>query len=485
MLFNSLEFLIFFPIVLVVHYALPPRHRWVFLLAASYVFYAAWQPLYSGLIVVSTVVDYVVAGRIEQTRSRFWRRAWLAVSLTANLGMLFAFKYYNWINGTFAAWLGADWPLPELDLVLPVGISFYTFQTLSYTVDVFRGEQKREAHFGRFALYVAYFPQLVAGPIERASRLLPQLERPRPFDWMRIHSGLRLAAWGLFKKVVVADRLAEVVDLVYADPGSFGGFAHVVAIVFFSTQIYCDFSGYSDIAIGVARMLGVDLMKNFDQPYLARSIGVLWSRWHISMTTWFRDYVYRPLGGSRVGAWRYAGNVLIVMVLSGVWHGARWNLVLWGCLHAVLLVSERWGRPFWLSVCETLGLSTRPVLRAFVEWSWTYGIWLVTLVFFRAASLGDVTIVLTQLTTAWDAFGHLDPLLSLLRRWHLDGLLFAYCLLLGPLVELVEYAIRDERLRVWIDRWSTPVRWARDYALIVAILVFGNFNDTPFVYFQF
>jgi len=484
MLFNSLEFLLFFPVVWLAHFALPPRHRWGLLLVASYVFYAAWQPAYGLLVLASTVVDYGVAQRVAATEEVTPRRAWLAVSLAANLGMLFAFKYYDWLNGTMAG-LVAGWPLPEAGLGLPVGISFYTFQTLSYTVDVFRGQQRPERHFGRFALYVAYFPQLVAGPIERARRLLPQLERSRPFDRRRLASGLRLAAWGLFKKVVVADRLAEVVNIVYADPEGFGGFAHLVALLFFSTQLYCDFSGYSDIAIGIARTLGVDLVDNFDRPYRARSMGELWSRWHISMTTWFRDYVYRPLGGSRRGPWTTARNILIVMVLSGVWHGAKWSLVLWGLLHAVILIAERWGRPAWRGLCAAVGLTRTPVLLGVGEWAWTYALWLATLVFFRAESLDHVNTVFTRLATAWPGFGDPQMLQVLLGRWRLDGALFAYCVLLGPLVEAIELAIRDERLRTWIDRWPAALRRGRDYALVGATLLLGNFDDVPFVYFQF
>ncbi|MEO0600155.1 MAG: MBOAT family O-acyltransferase, partial [Myxococcota bacterium] len=371
MLFNSLEFLIFFPVVWLAHVALPVRTRWLLLLVASYVFYAAWQPLYGLLILVSTVVDYVVAQQVAAAATRRRRRGWLALSLTANLGMLFFFKYYNWLNGTLSAMVGPAWPMPDADVVLPVGISFYTFQTLSYTVDVYRGQQRPEGHFGRFALYVAYFPQLLAGPIERASKLLPQLSEPRPFDPMRLASGLRLAGWGMFKKVVVADRLAAVVDIVYADPAAFGGFAHLVALVFFSIQVYCDFSGYSDIAIGIARTLGVDLIDNFDLPYRSRSMTLLWRRWHISMTLWFRDYVYRPLGGSWGGPFTTARNLMIVMVLSGVWHGAKWSLVVWGVAHGTILIAERFGKPWWQLVCRTTGLARVPGLLAAMEWSWT------------------------------------------------------------------------------------------------------------------
>jgi alginate O-acetyltransferase complex protein AlgI len=487
-LFNSLEFLAFFPIVAGLFYSLPPRSRWVLLLAASYVFYGAWSPLYLGLLLFSSALDYFVAIRVAEAPNPRRKRAWLMASLVGNLGVLFSFKYYNLVNDTIAAaagGLGFDWPMPRSSLVLPVGISFYTFQSLSYTVDVYRGELKPERKAGMFLLYVAYFPQLVAGPIERAGRLLPQLHRPAPFDWDRTVSGLRLVAWGMFKKVVVADRLAEVVNIVFADPRTFGGFGHAVAVFFFGYQVYCDFSGYSDIAVGVARILGVDLMRNFDQPYLARSMTELWSRWHISMSTWFRDYVYKPLGGNRVSTPRWALNVTIVFVGSGLWHGAQWSLIAWGAVHAFFVIAERLTQGPRTALQAWLGLPRVPWLEALVQWGCTFLCWQFSLVFFRSESFADALYVLLHIGTGWAPLVHGPSLLSFLTRVHLDGALFLFCLALCPLVELIDYGFRDGRIRAWVRGLPTVVQWGLDWALLAAIIVFGAFGETPFVYFQF
>ena len=488
MLFNSLEFLLFFPVVVGLFYATPHRHRWLLLLVASYAFYMAWEPAYGLLIGLSTTVDYTVARRLHVASRTTVRRAWLMVSLCLNLGLLFSFKYYNLVNDTFAslaAALGFDWPAPRSSLLLPVGISFYTFQTLSYTIDVYRGRHPPEGHFGVFALFVAYFPQLVAGPIERAERLLPQLRAEVRFDPERIGSGLRLAAWGMFKKVVVADRLAEVVDLVYADPQNFGGFGLALATLFFGYQVYYDFSGYSDIAIGLARVLGVDLITNFDQPYLARSPSALWSRWHISMTTWFRDYVYLPLGGSRVSRWRWALNVTVVFVGSGLWHGAKWSLTVWGALHAAILIAERLTAPGRRWLQDAIGLTATPRLQGFVQWGCTWMIWQLTLPFFRADTLTDALYIVSHLGTGWSNLGHPAALAVFLSRVHLDGFLLVYCLLLLPVTEAVDYALRTGSVRSSYRRWPVAMRWGLDYVLVFVVLLLGSFDDTPFIYFQF
>ncbi|MCB0064655.1 MAG: MBOAT family protein, partial [Caldilineaceae bacterium] len=340
MLFNSLQFIIFFPAVVTIYFLLPHRYRWLLLLAASYYFYAAWQIEYTLLIFISTAVDYAMAHLMAQSEKLWHRRAYLGVSLLVNLGLLFGFKYFNFFNESVRATLNLFnifYNVPAFQVLLPVGISFYTFQTLSYTIDVYRGKLAPERHFGRFALYVAFFPQLVAGPIERATHLLPQFHQPMTFNQTRIASGLRLLLWGMFKKVVIADRLALYVNQVYDHPGDHGALTLLIASYFFAFQIYCDFSGYSDIAIGAARVMGFDLMENFRQPYMARSIAGFWRRWHISLSTWFRDYLYIPLGGNRVARWRWYSNLFLVFLVSGLWHGAAWHFVIWGALHGLLV----------------------------------------------------------------------------------------------------------------------------------------------------
>ena len=488
MLFNSLKFAIFFPIVFALHFCVPGRWRWLLLLVASYVFYMAWEPAYAILIFTSTVIDYLVTNRMDRTEEERQRKALLWVSLSLNLGLLFSFKYYNLVNDTFtaaAARFGVDWPLPESNLLLPVGISFYTFQTVGYTIDVYRRKIKPERHFGIFALYVSYFPQLVAGPIERAGRLLPQLRQAHDFDWDRVISGFRQAAWGLFKKVVIADRLAEVVGIIYDSPTEFSGFAYIVATVFFASQVYCDFSGYADIAIGVARMLGVDLMKNFDRPHWSRSVAELWTRWHISLTSWFRDYLYIPLGGNRVSQPRWATNVLIVFLLSGIWHGATWGFAVWGAANGLLIVIERWTAGPRRAFVSAIGLDTLPRVHAAVQWAITFGCWLLTLVFFRANNLTEGVYMLANLGTGWEHFGRFDALAIFLTRVNLDVVLFLYCLALIPLAEIVDWYREDEEARQWWRQLPPAARWTVDYAVIFGLLAFGNFADLPFVYFQF
>jgi alginate O-acetyltransferase complex protein AlgI len=487
-LFNSFEFLLFFPLVVVLQRLLPPHLRWGMLLVASYVFYMAWAPAYGLLLFASTALDWYVGTRLPHAQTLGARRAWLSVSLTGNLGMLFAFKYYNLVNGTLtelASWLGYTWPLPETGWLLPVGISFYTFQTMSYAIDVYRGTLPPEPNLARFALYVSYFPQLVAGPIERATRLLPQLNRSRLASADEVVSGLRLAAWGLFKKVVVADRLGVLVDAVYAEPTAFNGFALIMAMLFFCYQVYGDFSGYSDVAIGVARVLGVDLMRNFDQPHGSRSMSEWWNRWHISLSTWFRDYVYFPLGGSQIGFWGWARNITIVFLISGIWHGASWKFAVWGLMHAVLVVGDRATRPLRDGVARALGVDSVPGLRPAIQIVSTFVLWAFTLVPFRADTLSEAVYVMTHLGTGWTRFGELGAFGLFLSRVHLDLPTFLWCLLLMPIVEVVDWARRQPGSAAWWDSLPFPVRWAADYAMIFSVLALGYWADTPFVYFQF
>jgi alginate O-acetyltransferase complex protein AlgI len=335
MLFNTIEFWVFLPIVLAFYALTPQRLRWVVLLIASYVFYMWWNAAYALLLVFSTIVDFFVGRAMGRAADRGRRRQLLLVSLCTNLGVLFTFKYWTFFHESMAAIVGAlglSYTVPHLDVLLPVGISFYTFQTLSYTIDIYRGTLRPETHLGRFAIFVAFFPQLVAGPIERASRLLPQLREQFFLRSHQVQSGFQLALWGLFLKVVVADWLSLFVNAVYGAPEGHGRVVLAAATYGFALQIYCDFSGYSSIAIGVARMFGIDLMENFRRPYLSTSIRDFWRRWHISLSTWLRDYLYISVGGNRHGELRTYLSLMITMLLGGLWHGASWNFVIWGGL---------------------------------------------------------------------------------------------------------------------------------------------------------
>ena len=484
MLFHSLAFLVFFPAVVALTFATPPRHRWALLLAASYYFYAAWKPEYLVLIVASTVVDYAVGLRLASETSRTGKRWLLAASLTFNLGLLVAFKYADFFGASVqAAFRSANVMVhvPALELLLPVGISFYTFQTLSYTIDVYRGEREPERHLGRFALYVSFFPQLVAGPIERSTRLLPQLTSLPAFDADRVNRGLGLMLWGFFKKLVIADRAAVFVDAVYADPERFGGPTVIVATYLFAFQIYADFSGYSDIAVGTARVLGVELMENFERPYAARSITDFWRRWHISLSTWFRDYLYIPLGGGRVSPRRRLVNVAIVFVLSGLWHGANWTFVAWGAFHG-LLFAITWGLSgAWTAATRTLCEEARSVLAGALGVPLTFHLVCLGWMFFRADDLAHLGALLGQLpvvtaATVLDDLTHIGPAPAEALAVELAVLAISIATL-----EIVEWVRRRPR------SFEVPagLRWPAWALLGSWVLLCAVQGHTPFLYFQF
>ena len=495
MLFNSLEFLVFLPLVALVFFRLRHGQRWAWLLAASYFFYMWWKPAYAVLIFGSTVVDYFVALKMAETGSRGAKRALLGVSLAVNLGLLFTFKYLDFFNDALTdglALAGIAWDAPELGLLLPVGISFYTFQTLSYTIDVYRGRLEPRRHFGTFALFVSFFPQLVAGPIERASRLLPQLETEVHPDRARFVEGGKRILWGMFKKVVVADRLAIYVDAVYADPGAHEGLTLILATYLFAFQIYADFSGYSDMAIGSARILGYDLMENFKRPYFARNISDFWRRWHISLSTWFRDYVYIPLGGNRVGPLRWHVNLMIVFVVSGLWHGANWTFIVWGALHGAYLIGAILTAGLRARVAGALGMGDRPrMLRAW-EVCITFHLALFAWVFFRADSVGDAFAVFQGSIEGVGA--HVSALVggdvgALHRALVMDVGITAldFALTIGALVflHLHDWCREDWDIAERLGPRARLVRVLFYDALFFGILLFGVFGAQQFIYFQF
>lgn len=344
MLFNSIEFGFFLPIVFILYWFVTKRNLKLqnsLLLLASYFFYGWWDWRFLSLIIVSTLVDYSIGLGMRKYKSPISRKALLSISILVNVGLLGFFKYFNFFIDSFSSaftFFGHSLGGPTLNIILPVGISFYTFQTMSYTIDVYRSKMEPSKDFLSFAAFVAFFPQLVAGPIERASNLLPQMARKRKFETAKAAEGVRLMLWGLFKKIVIADNLAPSVNDIFANYHSYTSEVLVLGVVFFAFQIYCDFSGYSDIARGIAKLLGFELMVNFNFPYFSRSIGEFWRRWHISLSTWFRDYIYIPLGGSKVGKYKGIRNVFIIFLVSGFWHGANWTFIIWGGIHALLFV---------------------------------------------------------------------------------------------------------------------------------------------------
>lgn len=481
MLFNSLHFVAFLPLVLAVSAALPSRARGPWLLLSSYYFYACWRVEYLGLILISTAVDYTVGILLGRTSGRVARRSLLACSLVANLGLLGAFKYYNFLaesaNG-FLADLGLRWNAPYLDVLLPVGISFYTFQTLSYTIDVYRGKLDPEKNILLFALYVSFFPQLVAGPIERATSLLPQLRGPFRPGTGTTETGLALILFGFFKKLVIADRLAIAVDAVYSDPFGHSGVVVAIATYAFAFQIYCDFSGYSDIAIGCARLLGVDLMTNFRQPYFAASLSEFWGRWHISLSTWFRDYLYIPLGGNRFGDLRRRANVLVVFLVSGAWHGANWTFLMWGAIHGLVVsVESLFPRRF--------PRSRGPLVRA-IQTLVTFQVVCVSWTFFRASTVQEGVYLAMRFLWPFGGGDFAPSIPALGSLLGLSGYQLLWAVSSVAALVVIDFFHRSRSFSDWYPGLSPGCR-----ALLVGFLLFsishgGMFHSpSQFLYFQF
>jgi D-alanyl-lipoteichoic acid acyltransferase DltB (MBOAT superfamily) len=478
MLFNSLEFALFFFVVTCSYWVLPHRARAPLLLAASCLFYMAFVPRYILILAFTIAIDYASGLLIGRTRGHA-RRVWLATSIVANVGVLAYFKYFNFLNETLrslAETSGHSYPVPPLAIILPIGLSFHTFQSMSYVIEVYRGAQPVERSLLRFALYVMFYPQLVAGPIERPQNLLPQFRIEHTFDYDQAKRGLQLMAWGLFKKVAIADRLAPGVNAVYADPAAYSGSAALMATYLFAVQIYCDFSGYSDIAIGAAQVMGFRLMRNFDRPYASQSIGEFWRRWHISLSTWFRDYVYIPLGGSRRSTARHAFNLMAVFTLSGLWHGADWTFVVWGALNGLYLVTSVAFGGVRRSMVGLSGLARVPWLHAFVRWAITFHLIVLSWIFFRASSMGDALTTLRAIVS--NAPGLALPYDIMGGR---TAVVIAIGMLVVPEVLQSRIGIRD-----FISGRPAFARWPAYVALVMMFLLLGNFaSPQQFIYFQF
>lgn len=487
MLFNSFRFLFFFPAVFLLYWGLPFRFRKYMLLAASWYFYMCWKPEFIVLLLLSTAVDYFCGLAIEKRRAGPRRgRAFLVLSLTVNLGLLFFFKYFNFFGETLTAlcrWISIPFTAPALNIILPVGVSFYTFQTLSYTIDVYRGTLNAERDFVSFALFVSFFPQLVAGPIERASNLLPQLKEERPFSYENAAYGLKLMAWGFFKKLVIADRLAALlVDPVFENPANYSGGAFLIAAAAFAIQIYCDFGGYSDIARGCAKTMGVDLMVNFKAPYLfSVSISEYWKRNHISLSEWFHEYVYISLGGNRKGPWKKALFVTVTFFLSGLWHGAGWTFVVWGLLQALYLNME-----------GLLGIGKRPLprgravraVRGALSRLITFGLCCFSLVFFRANSMADALYILRHSVTGGKA--PVSYVKAALRALYPGTVLAAVLLFSLGLLFLFDLANERGDAIEALSARPVYIRWPAYAAfLLLLLLLIPKESAAPFIYFQF
>ena len=490
MLFNSVDFLLFFPLVTALYFLLPHGARWVWLLLASYYFYMCWNARYALLIALSTLITYASGLLIHRSGERQGlKKLWVFLSFASNLAILFFFKYFDFFLDNLSAVLalgGIVLRRPGFDVVLPVGISFYTFQALSYTVDVYRREVEPEKNPFRYALFVSFFPQLVAGPIERSKNLLGQLYERHSFDPDRVREGLLLMLWGMFEKIVVADRLAMLVDHVYDNYAELPGAAIVVATVFFAFQIYSDFAGYSHIAIGAAQVMGFTLMENFRRPYLARSAADFWRRWHISLSTWFRDYLYIPLGGNRTGRGRKSINTLVPFLVSGRGHGASWSFVVWGGLNGAYQVLGEMLSPVREGVCRVLRVNRKGLLWRGGQTVFTFCLIDFAWLFFRAPSFSAARGMLAHTLRNFQ----LSALPGQLLNLKLNGPNFLAALAgVGVLLTADLLQERLGPLRPRLVRLALPVRWAFYLAAVLAVLIFGvygpGYDARAFAYFQF
>lgn len=492
MLFNSLEFLFFFPIVTIIYFLIPQRWRWFHLLMASCLFYMFFIPVYIFILIFTIIIDYY-AGILIENREGKNRKRFLIMSLLANIGVLAVFKYYNFFiqnfNELFTYLKITTHEIPYLSIILPIGLSFHTFQAMSYTIEVYRGNQKAERHFGIYSLYVMFYPQLVAGPIERPQYLLPQFREKYYFDYLRISDGLKLMAWGLFKKVVIADRLTIIVDQVYKNPHNYHGTGLIIATLFFAFQIYCDFSGYTDIARGAAQVMGFQLMKNFKAPYLSSSVNEFWSRWHISLSSWFKDYLYISLGGNRVTVPRWFFNLFIVFLISGFWHGAKWTFVLWGAFHGILLILEIIKRNIFN--CFSIQIKGRifHYLSILITFILVCGSW----IFFRANKLSDLRYILLHFFDNFTLFFNF----SKLKNSGVFGNLFGGGITNYSPIDwtlsfiLIFFIIITDRIEKkqgiihYINSLSVYKRWFIYYIILFTIITLGKFGHNQFIYFQF
>jgi len=469
MLFNSIPFLLFFPTVCVLYFLIPAIHvrtRNMLLLIASYYFYMNWEPAYALLLLTSTILTYVSAFGIGHFEDNRIKKTCLICSIILNLAILFLFKYYNFLSSNVMMAMhscGIGMELPKFALLLPVGISFYTFQALGYSIDVYRGVTKVERDFFTYALFVSFFPQLVAGPIERSNNLLPQFKQQHRFCYESFMTGVRLMVWGYFMKLVLADRCSLYVDAIFNNVDKQNGGSYLVASLLFPFQIYGDFAGYSLIAIGVAQVLGFSLMENFRRPYFACSIGEFWNRWHISLSTWFKDYVYIPLGGNRVGRLHNYFNLLVTFVVSGIWHGANWTFLCWGTLHGLLLCIEK-----------ALGISKKQYSGAkkFCHWLVTFILVCLAWILFRANSISDAVTIITGI------FTNLEPPKPEYANFIAIALAMAI-LLTKECSEEFRRKIRIAESVSWVLRHLYLIM------MIAYIILFGVLGGDQFIYFQF
>ena len=498
MLFNSIDFLLFFPLVVLVYYILPKKIRFYWLLVASYYFYMSWNAKYALLLVASTVVTYLSGIFIQKANDTISdakkqirvKKAIVAISCAFSLGMLFFFKYFN-----FASYLATrilehiniSFKLPVFDIVLPIGISFYTFQALSYTMDVYRGDTPAEKNFFKYALFVSFFPQLIAGPIEKSKDLLKQLDEPKQFDFESARDGFFQMLWGYFLKLVLADRIAIFVNTIYNDYTTFPGAYLIVASILFAVQIYCDFSGYSTISKGAAQILGIKLMSNFEEPYLATSVAAFWRRWHISLTSWFREYLYIPLGGNRKGKLRKYLNIVIVFLVSGLWHGASLSFIVWGLLNGLYQVVGSILSPVRNKVVQLLQLNRESFGHKLLQGCITFLLVDFSWIFFKANSIRDAIAIIKSAFSVHNPWILFD---GSLYACGLDEKNFRFMLLAIAILIFVDlFNSKGIIIRKVVYKQDYWFRWIFIALAIAFLFTFGiwgpNYNESNFIYFQF
>lgn len=480
MLFNSIDFAIFLPIVFLLYWFGTNRNLKLqnfFLLIVSYVFYGWWDWRFLSLIIFSTFIDYFVGIKLEKEGTSLRRKLLLTASIVTNLGLLGFFKYYNFFLDNFVeafTFMGGEINARSLNVILPVGISFYTFQTLSYSIDIYRRKLEPTRDFIAFASFVTFFPQLVAGPIERATNLLPQFFKKRQFNYSDAVDGLRQILWGLFKKIVIADNSAQIANQIFNNSGDYGGSTLLLGSFFFAIQIYCDFSGYSDIAIGTARLFGFNLMRNFAFPYFSRDIAEFWRRWHISLSTWFRDYLYIPLGGSKGGTMMKVRNTFIIFLVSGFWHGANWTFIIWGALNAIYFLPLLLRNRNRENLDIVASGKVFPTIREFNKILLTFVLTLFAWIFFRANSVSEaVNIIATIFSSS------IFSLPDISSKAYLVLMLILLFIVIEWIGREGQYAIENVS-----TTFSRPVRWAVYYSLVFLIFLFAGQGQT-FIYFQF
>lgn len=499
MIFNSLQFLIFLPVAIFAYFSIPYKWRWLFLLFSSYYFYMSWKAEYAFLIVFSTTVDYITANKMSAYKDKRSRRPYMLISLFSNLGLLFSFKYFNFFNDSARAVFDSFnifYNVPEFNLFLPVGISFYTFQALSYTIDVYRGDVKAEKHFGYFALFISYWPQLVAGPIERPGDLQPQLKQNFDFDYDRVKKGLTRILYGFFKKVVIADRLGLFVQQIYGQSDGTGGWVYpnfdhggwpvVIGTWFFAIQVYCDFGGYCDIAIGSAKIMGHNLTDNFRTPYFSKSVREFWERWHITLTVWVRDYLYIPLGGSRVSFPRMLFNNWFTLTIMGFWHGASWTYVMFGFIHGFFIVVSRIRDKYMPKLALTKILPNMLWLTNIILMFWLFNLTCIPDIFFRSNTVGDAWQVILNIfkpSTMHEFIYNSSPrggIPSVIEFW--VSVVFI-CLLL--FIDYNLYIRKSATIEDQVAKRPWFVRWGYYIVFLVIIACFAVTTKSVFIYFAF